>query len=129
MTLKEIFKRLSESPDRLVYDFFFNTYYPKLIWFALIYVKQQCIAEEIVSDVMLNIFKKSEKLANSDNIEGYIFIAVKNQSLKYLRKNKRQVYFENFESEADLLMMTSVSPEYTFIENEFYQDLSETLKI
>lgn len=127
LSLRDIFKKLSESPDRALYNYFFDKYYPKLIWFALIFVKQHCVAEEIVSDVMLNIFKKRDKLANSDNVEGYIFISVKNQSLKYLRKNKRQVYFENFESEADLLMSTSVSPEYAYIENEFRHIIKSTV--
>ena len=127
LTLKEVFIKLSESPDRCVYDYFFNKYYPKLIWFALIFVKQHSIAEEIVSDVMLNIFNKREKLAQSDNIEGYIFISVKNQSLKYLRKHKRLVYFDNFEGETDFLMTTSCSPEYEYLESEFYQVIKSTI--
>ena len=121
LTLREIFKRLSESPDRGLYNYFFNKYYPKLIWFALIYVKQHNLAEEIVSDVMLNIFKKREKLAESENIEGYIFISVKNQSLKYLRKNKHTVFIDNYENEADLLISSSENPEYQYITNEFHQ--------
>ena len=127
LTLKEIFAKLSESPDRALYNFFFDKYYTKMIWFALIFVKNHNAAEEVVSDVLLSIFKKREKIAKSDNIEGYIFISVKNQSLKYLKKNKRQVYFDNFESEADLLMTTSVSPEYEILENEFYNVIKVTL--
>lgn len=119
LTLKEIFTRLSQCPDRSLYNYFFDKYYKKLIWFALLFLKNHDAAEEVVSDVLFSIFKKKEKLAKSDNIEGYIFISVKNQSLKYLRKNKRNVYFENFESEAGLLLTTSVSPEYKLIENEF----------
>ena len=63
LTLKEVFIKLSESPDRCVYDYFFNKYYPKLIWFALIFVKQHSIAEEIVSDVMLNILIKHNQIS------------------------------------------------------------------
>jgi RNA polymerase sigma factor (sigma-70 family) len=117
LTLKEIFIKLSETPDRLLYNHFFNKYYQKLIWFALLFVKNQNAAEEVVSDVMLSIFNKREKLAESDNIEGYIFISVKNQSLKYLRKYNRQVSFDDFESETNFLLTTSVSPEYKMLEN------------
>lgn len=127
LTLKEIFIKLSETPDRLLYNHFFNIYYQKLIWFALLFVKNQNAAEEVVSDVMLSIFNKRKKLAESDNIEGYIFISVKNQSLKYLRKYKRQVSFDDFESEADFLLTTSVSPEYKMLENEFYGVIRTTL--
>lgn len=127
LTIKEIFIQLSGSSDRTLYNYFFDKYYHKLIWFALLFVKNHNAAEEVVSDVLLSILKKREKLANSDNIEGYIFISVKNQSLKYLRKSKRQVYFENFEYEADLIMMPAVSPEYELIENEFSIVIKKTL--
>lgn len=119
LSLKEIFIKMSENPDCGLYNFFFNKYYPKLIWFALIFVKQQSLAEEIVSDVMFNIFKRREKLANSENIEGYIFISVKNQALKFIRKNKRIVYLDNFEREADFYLNAASSPEYEYLENEF----------
>ncbi len=127
LPLKEIFKKLSGSPDRELFDYFFNKYYPKLILFALLFVKQHCAAEEVVSDVMLNILKKRKKLAKTENIEGYIFIAVKNQSLKYLRKRKRQIYTDGLEGETDLLMTTSVSPEYEYLENEFHQVVKSTI--
>jgi RNA polymerase sigma-70 factor (ECF subfamily) len=127
LTLKEIFKQLADSPDRALYNYFFDKYYPKLIWFALIYVKQHSLAEEIVSDVMMNIFKKRQKLAESDNIEGYIFISVKNQSLKYLKKNRNMVFFENHENDADLLMNSVESPEYQLVHNEFHGILRKAI--
>ncbi len=127
LSLKEIFKRLSESPDRGLYDYFFNKYYPKLIWFALLFVKQHCAAEEVVSDVMLSVFKNRKKLAETENIEGYIFISVKNQSLKYLKKSKRQICTDMLESDTDLLMTSSVSPEYEYLENEFHQVVKSTI--
>jgi RNA polymerase sigma-70 factor (ECF subfamily) len=127
LSLKEIFKKLTENPDRVLYNYFFNKYYPKLIWFALIYVKQHSLAEEIVSDVMMNIFKKREKLASSENIEGYIFISVKNQSLKYLRKHKNKVFIDNYENEADLLLTTSETPEFQYIYNEFHTVIKHSI--
>ena len=128
LSLREIFIRLSQQPDRSLYNFFFDKYYQKLLWFALLFVKDQNAAEEVVSDVLLSIFRKRASLANSENIEGYIFISVKNQALKYLRKNKRQVHFNNFESEADTLLTTTISPEYELIENEFSVIIQNTLE-
>jgi len=127
LSLRDIFKKLSDYPDRALYNFFFNKYYPKLIWFALIYVKQHSLAEEIVSDVMLNIFKKRQKLAQSENIEGYIFISVKNQSLKYLRKQKNKIFIDNYENEADLLLISHESPEYEYITNEFHEIIKSSI--
>jgi len=128
LTLKEIFTRLADEPNRGLYEFFFNKYYPKLIWFALLYVKQHSAAEEIVSDVLLNIFNRLSKIAESQNLEGYIFIAVKNQSLKYLRKNNRITYLENFESDEDLMLTSPETPENIYMENEFYLIIREAIE-
>jgi len=94
----------------------------------MLYVKQHNAAEEIVSDVLINLFNRRAKIAESQNLEGYIFIAVKNQSLKYLRKNNRITYIENFESDEDLMLMTPESPENICIENEFYQIIREAIE-
>ncbi len=127
LSLKEIFQRFARNPERQLYNYFFDKYYPKLIWFALLFVKQHNLAEEVVSDVMMNIFKKREKLAKSDNIEGYIFVSVKNQSLKLLKKNKRHLFIDSFENNDDLLMTTRISPEFEFLENEFYQIIKSAI--
>ena len=128
LSLKEIFTSLSEeNPSREIYDYFFNKYYPKLIWFALLYVKQHAAAEEIVSDVMLNLFKNRKKISNAQNIEGYIFIAVKNQALKYIKKNSRLNYLENIESAEDLVITVNATPEHKYVEEEFYQIIKDAI--
>ena len=90
-SLKEVFQKLSQSNDRDVYNYFFNKYYPKLIWFTLLYINDHNTAEEIVSDVLLTILKKRDKIAEMDSIEGYLFIVTKHQALKYLKKNTQLV--------------------------------------
>ncbi|MDZ7608382.1 MAG: sigma-70 family RNA polymerase sigma factor [Cyclobacteriaceae bacterium] len=127
LTLKEIFMRLANEPNRVLYEFFFKKYYPKLIWFAKLYVKQHSAAEEIVSNVLLNLFNRLSKIAESQNLEGYIFIAVKNQSLKYLRKSNRITYLENFDSDEDLLLTPPEMPENICIEGEFYKIVREAI--
>jgi len=128
LSLTEIFKRLTEYQDRALYNYVFDKYYPKLFWFAQIYVKQHSLAEEIVSDVMLNIFKKRQKLSESENIEGYIFISVKNQSLKYLRRQKRRLVIDNIEKEGNLKLTSNESPEFEYISNEFNMILRDAVE-
>ncbi len=127
LTLKEIFSKLTDEPTRGLYDYFFNKYYPKLIWFALLFVKQHAAAEEIVSDVMLNLLNRRARLAETKNLEGYIFITVKNQSLKYLRKYHRITYLEDYESNEDLMVSTSESPEQHYIQVEFGDIIREAI--
>lgn len=127
LSLKEVFEVLSQNNDRGAYNYFFNKYYPKLIWFTLLYVNDHNAAEEIVSDVLLTILKKREKISGMDSIEGYLFIVTKNQALKYLRKNTQLIYSEKLESEGDLLMGQGKSPEDEYIGNEFHKVVKDAI--
>ena len=126
-SLKEVFQKLSQSNDRDVYNYFFNKYYPKLIWFTLLYINDHNTAEEIVSDVLLTILKKRDKIAEMDSIEGYLFIVTKHQALKYLKKNTQLVYSGKLESEGDLMLSYSSSPEDEYIGNELYSVVKDAI--
>ena len=49
------------------------------------------MAEEIVSDVFINIWKGRKHLEEIDNFKTYLYISTKNISLKYLLKQHKQV--------------------------------------
>ncbi|MFY0652453.1 MAG: RNA polymerase sigma-70 factor [Cyclobacteriaceae bacterium] len=127
LSLKDIFQGLAKSNDRSLYNHFFNKYYPKLIWFTLLYVKQHNAAEEVVSDVFLTILRNREKICKMDSIEGYLFIITKNQALKYLRRKRPVVYMDKLESEEDLIISGASSPEDVYIGNEFYWLIKQTI--
>lgn len=121
ISLKEIFKKLSESLDRVLYNYFFKKYFPRLKWFGLLFIKQHNEAEKVLSDEMINILKKRKKIATTDKIEKDIFISVKNKFFKYLIKSKEQEYTDKLESETDLLLTKFVSQKYEYLENEYHQ--------
>ncbi len=60
-----------------------------LFIFAMGFVKSREVAEEIVSDVFVKIWKKRSALEQIKNLKSYLYIAVKNNCLSYLRKNKK----------------------------------------
>lgn len=127
LSLKEIFKKLSESLDRVIYNYFFKKYSPRLLRFALLFKKQYGVTEESGTDVMLNILKKRKKIPTTDKNERVIFISVKNKSFKYNRKSFDQVFTNNFQSFADLLRSPFVSQENEYLENEFPQVVKSTI--
>ncbi|NJK93888.1 MAG: sigma-70 family RNA polymerase sigma factor [Bacteroidales bacterium] len=47
---------------------------------------------EIVADVFFYLWLNRKKLPGLINIDGYLYSAVKNQSLKYLKKNKLVIH-------------------------------------
>ena len=80
--LKKIAREDCESSFRN----FFDRFYPRLFELALYYTKNQALAEEVVSDVFLKVWTNRQHLEKISDIKAYLFIAVKRQSLNYLRR-------------------------------------------
>ncbi|ANH84030.1 hypothetical protein A8C56_17685 [Niabella ginsenosidivorans] len=64
----------------------FYRYYDRLVAFAMQYVQAREPAEEIVSALFVSLWQKREKLDAIRSPEVYLFIAVKNGCLNYLRR-------------------------------------------
>jgi len=52
----------------------------------MMYIHQKEAAEEIVSDVFVKCWMNRKGLTDVQNMDTYLFVAVKNQSLNYLKK-------------------------------------------
>jgi RNA polymerase sigma-70 factor (family 1) len=72
--------------DQKAFGVLFQMFYKRLLGFAFQYVRTTEVAEEIVSDVFVRLWKKRSDLSTIENPEAYLFIAVKNGSLSYLEK-------------------------------------------
>ena len=83
----ELFQRIKET-DAQALKILFERYYTILCRFACRFVKDMLRAEEVVSDVFLNVWLKKDTIEIQANVKTYLYSAVKNQSLNYLKKNK-----------------------------------------
>lgn len=68
------------------FNVLFNRYSGKLYQYALTYVKDDCLAEEAMMDVLFWIWNKRHELTIEGEFRHYIFRAVKNATIKVLRK-------------------------------------------
>ena len=73
----------------------------------MLYVHKKEVAEEIVNDVMVKIWAKRVTLNGIDNLETYLFVAVRNHSLNYLQKYSH--YHVTIGSETGLADAVSIS--------------------
>ncbi|AKP51598.1 RNA polymerase sigma factor [Cyclobacterium amurskyense] len=79
---------------------FFNIFYPELFETSVYYVKNNLIAEEIVSELFVKLWLKRNSLTEIKNIEAYLFISIKRLSLNYLRQKKTpQLYLNDIDTE------------------------------
>jgi RNA polymerase sigma-70 factor (ECF subfamily) len=72
--------------DQRSFEDIYRLFFLRLFNFALLYVHKKEIAEEVVNDVMMKVWNKKEALTGIQNLETYLFVAVRNQSLNYQSK-------------------------------------------
>ena len=117
---KNILDRISRGDEEAcgqLLDF----YYPKLIQIALAFVPGIVAAQEVVSDLFFKVLKNPKTLANADNFDNYIFLAVKNQSYTYLKKNKHRILFDSIHQKEDYILPDFKNPEDSLISNELFE--------
>ncbi len=66
----------------------FEKYFAALCYFSNKFVRNTDLAEEAVSDIFLNIWLKKGKIEITTSLRAYLYTAVRNQSLNYLKQNK-----------------------------------------
>lgn len=68
-----------------------DRYSDALFLFAKGILASSPLAEEVVSDVFVKVWQARQQLSEISNIKGYLFNAVRNQSITYLRKQNKDV--------------------------------------
>jgi len=99
--------------DEETYIFLFREYYVSLCSYSRRYVGRKDVAEEIVSDTFLKIWETRESLQITTSVKAYLFQAVCNNSLNYLRKLKKEQTLDEFflETSSENIGFASISEE------------------
>ena len=74
--------------DKATFEALFRTHYAPLTSFAMRYVSEVAAAEEIVQDVFFKFWKKSANIVIHASEKAYLFGAVRNTCLNYLKHQK-----------------------------------------
>ena len=70
------------------FEALFNNFYKKLCRYAKRLTRSPQIAEEVVQDVFMSLWKRGELLEDSSSLEPYLYKAVRNRSYDYLKHKK-----------------------------------------
>lgn len=65
-------------------------YYSELVFLAVQFIKFKPVAEEIVQDSFLKVFKKHKDFEAIGNIKAFLFVTVKNRCLDYIKTERRR---------------------------------------
>ncbi|MBA7548347.1 hypothetical protein ES705_40799 [subsurface metagenome] len=127
---KNILSKIKHG-DREVFRKLFETYYQRLTLYANSYVEDTSVSEDIVQDLFFHLWEKRTELAIFSSISSYLFRAVHNRSIQYLRHKRVTSDFNEKEQlklkEVEILYNTS--GDFTFSEiqlNEIESIVSKT---
>ena len=122
------FIRKLQEGDEDTYVFLFRKYYVPLCSYARRYVGRKDVAEEIVSETFFNLWRNHATLEINSSVKGYLFQAVCNNSLNYLRKLKNEAKLENyFKDSSSENIGFAITQEELPSESLIFKDLKETL--
>ena len=87
MITPENFK-LFRKGDRKVFKLIFETFYKPLHIFAVKYVKDINLAEDIVQEVFVKLWEKRETLVDALTVKAFLYMRIKNKALNHFRHQK-----------------------------------------
>ena len=87
MTDSDLLERLRQG-DASAFDTIFRTWYGPLVGTAERMLRDRAVAEELVQDVMLELWRRRETLSSDGSPQAYLFQATRNRVLNHLRHLK-----------------------------------------
>lgn len=124
--LNKLLTRIAQK-DEEAFNLFFDHYYVKLVHIAMSFTSDKTSAQEVVSDLLFKILKNPKTLLNISDFQSYIYLAVKNQSYTFLRKNQHRIAFESIYLK-EVPIPVSKNPESQLISDELYRLVEKTVQ-
>ncbi len=81
---KLLFRKIQKG-NKKAFDALFRKYYTQLVRFAIAYVHDGTIAEEMVQDVFIRIWENAPCTDIETSVQAYLHTSVRNQALNYLK--------------------------------------------
>jgi RNA polymerase sigma-70 factor (family 1) len=111
--------------DVKAFEAFYYLLYNALVKFSMMYIHQKEAAEEIVTDVFVKSWLNRSNMQHIERADTYLFVAVKNQSLNYIKKYS-SLHVVPVEDSEDVNLIDTANPHIQLEKKElhFYLDQS-----
>ena len=125
--LYDLIIRISVRSDEGAARELFNLFHPKLVRFAVFYVSSIHDANDIVSEVFIKFFRRLKKTHNIQDVSFYLYKAVKNQCLTYLKAQKKDYSLDEMDWDGAQYSYEIRNPESEFISRELSNKIEEAI--
>ncbi len=125
--IKELQYQVAVYEDETAYKALFFMLFPSLQNFAFSIVKTRVLAEEIASDMLLEVWTRRQQLQQIEHLKLYLFVGVKNAALARLRQESRQAKFSLNELQVEFIS-DYIGPDESAELQELTQLISKAVK-
>ena len=123
--------RIALSEDMKAYKELYLLMFDSLFHFSYSFVKSKQVAQELVSDVFIKLWKIRSQLNAVDNLKLYLFGITKNFSLSYLARASKNLSVQLDDLDLDKIDMESViefkNPEDLYISKETVKNIMKAV--
>lgn len=113
--------------DEQAFGLFMDIYSKDLFVFAQGYVRSRETAEEIVSDVFLEVWHNRHTLDQIKSMKSWLLTIVRNKAISYLRKNNIEISTVSFDYIEDFFLPPVVSPDEQIISKEELEHIHQAI--
>lgn len=122
---EHLFERI-KTGDKKALETLFERYYVPLCDFAYQFLKSSDLSEEAVSDVFIKLWSNKLQIKLQSNLKAYLYRAVRNNSLNYLKKEDKNV--------EDISILHSLTDsrhtaDHTLLFSEFQKEFEESIDL
>ena len=125
--IHKLLVRIARHSDEEAAREFFEIFHPKLVRFAAIYISSASMANDLVADVFLKLFRNKSKLEDIKDIQYYLYKSVKNQCISYFKKRRDDVSIDEIEWEETGYTYEIINPESEFLTKELAGMIEEII--
>ncbi|MBS1577634.1 MAG: sigma-70 family RNA polymerase sigma factor [Bacteroidetes bacterium] len=124
--LNELQRRIAVYEDEAAYKELFFRLYSPLKKFSVGFLRSAEIAEEVVSDVFMEIWRRRTGLMEIEDLKVYMYICVRNASLKKLQQSRKDaiVSLDDFSYE---FTSSYISAEEAILTSELHQKIQSVI--
>ena len=121
-----LYNRIKEG-NKFAFNTVFEKYYADLCEFSFLMIKNKQLAEEVVSDVLANIWIKKDTIEIKQSLRAYLYKSTRNMTITYIRKKKKNTF--NIEDGNDFNLTSVSNPESDIIQKEEVESIENILNI
>jgi RNA polymerase sigma-70 factor (family 1) len=123
----ELWKQVSINDDAKAFETLFYLLNEPLIQFCNMYIRQTEAAEDIVSDVFFKCWSNRKNLVEIQSLDTYLFVAVKNQSLNYIKKFSH-IHLVQIDDTNELQFLNTFNPQEALETKELMFKLEQAVE-